>query len=82
MGDFFRSKYGLDNEQGFVQGAGRVLIADYEGSDHPDGFEDLLVLTAGATQYDAMRRGLMSASRRPASTSRATTPRRTSTWIR
>jgi hypothetical protein len=54
MGDFFRSKYGLDNEQGFVQGAGRVLIADYASTDHPGGFEDLLVLTAGATQYDAV----------------------------
>lgn len=55
MGDFFRSKYGLDNEQGFVQGAGRILVADYiDANPHPDGIEDLLVLTAGATQYDAV----------------------------
>lgn len=54
MGDFFRSKYGLDNEQGFVQGAGRILIADHKTTPHPDGFEDFLVLTAGATQFDAV----------------------------
>lgn len=53
MGDFFRSAYGLDTEQGFVQGAGRVLMQDVDAvSGFPDGFEDLLVLTSGATQFD------------------------------
>jgi hypothetical protein len=30
MGSFFRGRHGLDYEQGFVQGAGRILIADRE----------------------------------------------------
>jgi hypothetical protein len=51
MGTFLRSRHGLDYERGFVQGAGRVLIAP-AGSGWPDGLEDILVLTAGATQYD------------------------------
>lgn len=53
MGDFFRSAYGVDNEQGFVQGAGRILVAPGDTA-WPDGFEDILLLTAGATQYDAI----------------------------
>lgn len=53
MGDFFRAAYGADNEQGFVQGAGRLLVAADTQAD-PEGFEDLLVLTAGATQYDTV----------------------------
>jgi hypothetical protein len=54
MGDFFRSAYGIDNEQGFVQGAGRILMADYDPDPtaFPAGIEDLLVLTPGATQWD------------------------------
>lgn len=51
MGTFFRSAYGLDNEQGFVQGAGRVLMAD-QGTAFPDGIEDVLDLSPTATQYD------------------------------
>lgn len=51
MGTFFRSAYGMDNEQGFVQGAGRILMAA-AGTSFPDGLEDLLVLASGATQYD------------------------------
>jgi hypothetical protein len=53
MGSFLRSKYGLDNEQGFVQGAGRILVSDDLTAD-PNGIEDFIVLTAGATQYDAV----------------------------
>lgn len=53
MGSFLRSKYGLDNEQGFVQGAGRILVTD-DLTSFPEGFEDLLVLTAGGTQFDAV----------------------------
>lgn len=51
MGTFLRSKHGVDYEEGFVQGAGRILIAPAETA-YPDGIEDLIVLTAGATQYD------------------------------
>jgi len=55
MGDFFRSAYGLDVEQGFTQGAGRLLIAPYNGgTDYPAGLEDILVLPSGATQYDVV----------------------------
>lgn len=59
MGDFFRSAYGVDNERGFVQGAGRMLMANVYSdpgtkNPKPAGFEDLLVLTAGTTQYDAV----------------------------
>lgn len=50
---FLRSRFGLDNEQGFVQGAGRIIIAPVSEPD-PDGLEDLVVLTAGATQYDTV----------------------------
>src|SRR4051812_29255210 len=53
MGTFLRSRHGLDYEQGFVQGAGRVLIAP-SSAGFPDGIEDILVLTAGATQYDVV----------------------------
>ena len=52
MGSFFRGRHALDYEQGFVQGAGRVLVAD-QGSGWPEGLEDIVVLTSGATQYDA-----------------------------
>jgi hypothetical protein len=51
MGSFLRGRHGVDYEQGFVQGAGRILIAD-QGSGWPDDISDLIVLTAGATQYD------------------------------
>jgi len=53
MGSFFRGRHPLDYEQGFVQGAGRVLIAD-QGTDWPAGLEDIIELTAGATQYDVV----------------------------
>lgn len=47
---FLRSRHGLDYERGFVQGAGRIGISDDAG--WPDGFEDIFVLAAGATQFD------------------------------
>lgn len=42
----------MTEESSFVQGAGRILIAHSAQAD-PDGIEDVLVLAAGATQYDA-----------------------------
>lgn len=51
MGPFFRSRFGLDNEQGFVQGAGRLLLAPGDQA-WPAGIEEILELTAGATQFD------------------------------
>src|SRR3954463_13136060 len=52
MSNFLQDAYGLDNEQGFMQGAGRVLIAP--GSQAwPDNIDDLLTLASGGTQYDA-----------------------------
>lgn len=51
MGAFLRSRHGLDYERGFLQGAGRVGLADATLG-WPTGIEDILVLTAGATQYD------------------------------
>lgn len=52
MGTFLRGKHGLTYERGFVQGAGRILMAP--AGTFPDGIEDLIVLTAGATQYDVV----------------------------
>jgi hypothetical protein len=53
MGTFFRSRHGLSYEQGFVQGAGRILVAPYNaGSDYPAGVEDIVVVASGATIYD------------------------------
>lgn len=54
MGTFLRGKHGLAYERGFVQGAGRILIAPYDPDDYPAGIEDILVLTAGATLYDVV----------------------------
>jgi hypothetical protein len=51
MPGFFRSRHGVDYEQGFVQGAGRLVIAPIDTA-WPDGIEDLIVLASGATQYD------------------------------
>lgn len=51
MGTFFRSRHGLSYSRGFVQGAGRVAIAPVTTT-WPDGIEDIIVLTAGGTQYD------------------------------
>jgi hypothetical protein len=53
MGSFLRSRHPIDYEQGFVQGAGRILIAP-QGSTWPVGIEDLLDLTGTAqtTLYD------------------------------
>jgi hypothetical protein len=53
MGTFLRSKHGVDYERGFVQGAGRILMAPSSGT-YPEGLEDIIVLTAGATQYDVV----------------------------
>lgn len=53
MGNFLRDAYGLDNEQGFMQGAGRILVDDGTGSyTFPEDIEDLIILTSGGTQYD------------------------------
>jgi hypothetical protein len=52
MGNFLRDAYGLDNEQGFMQGAARILVAAKEQA-FPADLDDLLVLASGATQYDA-----------------------------
>jgi len=52
MGNFLRSRHPLTEETSFVQGAGRILVAPSTQAD-PDGIEDVLVLGAGATQYDA-----------------------------
>lgn len=56
MGTFLRSRHPLDDEQAFVQGAGRLLLADVTDPlyAYPAGVEDLLDLSSGATQYDAM----------------------------
>jgi len=51
MGNFFRGRHPITYERGFVQGAGRILYAP-AGTAMPDGIEDIIVLTAGATQYD------------------------------
>jgi len=51
MGTFLRSKFGLSNEQGFVQGAGRILV-NSDLTVIPDGIEDFVNLTAGATIFD------------------------------
>jgi hypothetical protein len=51
MGSFFRGRYPLDNEQAFVQGAGRILIAPVDQA-WPADLEDILVLASGVTQYD------------------------------
>lgn len=52
MGNFLRDAYGLDNEQGFMQGAGRLLLSAPTWDTFPDGIEDLLTLTSGASQYN------------------------------
>lgn len=51
MGTFLRSRHGVDYERGFVQGAGRLVIAD-KGSGWPEGLEDIISLTADSRQYD------------------------------
>jgi hypothetical protein len=51
MGTFFRGRHPITYERGFVQGAGRILYAP-TGSAYPDGIDDIISLTAGATQYD------------------------------
>lgn len=53
MGTFLRSKHGLSYERGFVQGAGRILVAPGDTA-WPEGLEDLLVLASGATIYDVV----------------------------
>ena len=51
MGSFFRGRHPISYERGFVQGAGRILYAP-AGTAFPDGLEDIIVLSTGATQYD------------------------------
>jgi len=51
MGSFFRGRHPITYERGFVQGAGRILYAP-AGTPMPDDITDIVVLTAGATQYD------------------------------
>jgi hypothetical protein len=51
MGTFFRGRHPITYERGFVQGAGRIIYAP-AGTAMPDGLEDMIVLTAGVTQYD------------------------------
>jgi hypothetical protein len=53
MGSFLRSRHGIDYERGFVQGAGRILVAD-QGSGWPEGIEDIIELGEGDTQYDVV----------------------------
>lgn len=52
MGTWFRSRHGLDYEQGFIQGAGRVIVATEDHADAED-VSDFFVLASGGTQYDA-----------------------------
>jgi hypothetical protein len=51
MPGFFRSRHGVDYEEGFVQGAGRLVVAP-SGTDWPADISDILDLASGATQYD------------------------------
>jgi hypothetical protein len=51
MGSFLRSKHPITDDYSFVQGAGRILIAP-DSQTKPDGIGDVLVLAAGATQFD------------------------------
>jgi hypothetical protein len=51
VGTFLRGKYPVDYEMGFVQGAARILVAPIE-EPYPDGLEDIIDLTPGATLYD------------------------------
>lgn len=51
MGSFLRGRHGVDYEMGFVQGAARILIAPLSLG-YPAGLDEILDLTAGATQYD------------------------------
>ena len=51
MGSFFRGRHPITYERGFVQGAGRILYAP-AGTAFPDDLSDILVMAAGATQYD------------------------------
>jgi hypothetical protein len=51
MGNFLRDAYGLDNEQGFMQGAGRILVAPKTQA-FPTELSGLLKLASGGTQYD------------------------------
>jgi len=54
MGTMLRSRHPLDYEPAFMQGAGRILLADLEDVAWawPANLEDILVFTAGATIYD------------------------------
>lgn len=44
---FLRGRFPLDNEQGFVQGAGRILFAP-EDEPWPDGIEDMIALASAS----------------------------------
>jgi len=54
MGTFLRSRHPLDYEPAFMQGAGRILIADLSDVAFawPTDLTDILTLTTGSTQYD------------------------------
>lgn len=52
MGNFLRDAYGLDTEQGFMQGAGRLLLSAPTWDTYPDGIEDIIKLGSGGTIYD------------------------------
>jgi hypothetical protein len=51
VSNFFQARHGLDYEQGFMQGAGRILIADGDTA-FPDAISDIIVTAAGPTVYD------------------------------
>lgn len=53
MGTFLRGRHPLSQQNAFMQGAGRLLLAPITTA-MPDGVEDVLELEAGATQYDAV----------------------------
>lgn len=51
MGSFHRTNVGVP--EGFVRGAARLLVANYV-QPFPTRIQDVIVLTAGASQYDAV----------------------------
>jgi len=56
MGTFLRSRHGIDHEAGFMQGAGRIVIADLDdvAYTYPTDLHGILVFAAGATQFDVV----------------------------
>lgn len=51
MSNFYQARHGLDYEQGFMQGAGRIVLAPGD-TPFPEGPEDVIITAAGATKYD------------------------------